>query len=113
MMIIYDKNIDTNIVEMTFGDKPIDRIYWSHHSFNSMTCNTETFTIYFPHEDTMVKFNSYESMIPYINQYLILDPTHVYPGVNGIMTNPYHDKPKTGDIISHSYTLTDVEKGIL
>ena len=51
-------------------------------------------------------------MVPYIEQFKALHPMR-NPFKNGVNPDPYYDRPKSGEIVNHSYSLTDIEKDLI
>lgn len=119
MLIVFDKNTDTNIVSIISGDdttgQPFNatQYYWSAESGNCILSDEVNFKLRVGNDDVVITFNSVEAMKPYIEQLFIVFATLAYPGTKGVIRDMYNDKPKTGAIVQHEYTFTDIEKTLL
>lgn len=110
MIIAFDKRVDSNIVSIT-GDDATDGdvFYWSSQTSGGWVINYRTGRIRIGNDGVTIDFSSGEAIKPYIEQREILMAHNIhYPSVK-INRDPYYDLPKTGSIISHQYTYTDVE----
>lgn len=113
MVILFDKNVDQSITAIRSGDVDGDKFYFHYETTHGWVIDSLNFIIRVGADDTYIQFISLDAMIPYINQYEILSVRIVNPFTDGIRTDPYYDKPKTGNIVSHTYTNTDVEKELI
>lgn len=114
MTVLLDKNTNPNITQIFFTNdsSEYDILYWDMSENNTMVVDTVNFKLGLTAVNCTVSFSSYEAMVPYIDQYnILLKPTNI--NLNGLRPDPYYDHPKTGNIISHTYTTTDVEKDLL
>lgn len=109
MVIVFDKNVDSNITSVESGDVIGDIFYWQSETAHGWLIDPTNFKIRMGADDTTINFANVASMQPYIQQFLAISTT-VNPAVDDIRDDPFYDKPKTGEIVSHTYEDTDIEK---
>lgn len=109
MVIVFNKTVDTNITEVITGDQAGTQFYWKYDGSNWMVDET-TFTISMGADATKITFSSLAAMEPYVLQYKALNAALHNPFVDGIIDDPHYDKPKSGEIVPHTYVSTDIEK---
>ena len=112
MIIIFDKNEDPNVLSVTSGDVTGEIFYWHSESGNAWTVDKTTFKIRSGADDATVNFSSAEAMEPYLEQLFALNSLH-NPVVDGVNLDGHYDHPKTGEIVSHTYIDTDIEKDLI
>lgn len=114
MTILLDKSIDPNIKDILFTNdaSTYEQYYWNLNENTSIAIDHINFKIAITASNAVISFNSYDTMIPYINQYKLLHPI-IDIITNGLYNDPYYDKVQTGNIIKHEYTNTDIEQDLL
>lgn len=112
MVIVFDKNFDSNISSIISSNIDADILFFQSETNHAWTIDTKSYNIRMGADDVTVAFNNYESMVPYIEQFKALHPMR-NPFKNGVNPDPYYDRPKSGEIVNHSYSLTDIEKDLI
>ncbi len=112
MTILFDKNQDSGITTIDCGGMDADVFKWDVEGASSHIMNTTNFKIKIGAIDTTVTFDSLAAMEPYIQSFdsynLLQDPFN-----NGVNTDPFYDKIPSGEIQSHTYVDTDIEKDLI
>jgi len=112
MLIIFDKNVDPNILSVISGDVIGEMLVWSTESGNALTVDKTNYHIRSGADDATVHFANAESMEPYLNQVFAINGRH-NPIADGVDYDGHYDRPKTGQIVSHTYIDTDVEQDLI
>ena len=112
MVIIFDKDVDSNIDSIESSGIAGNIFYWQSETANGWLIDKDNFKIRIGGDDVNINFGSLESMEIYISQFLALDQGR-NPIVDGINNDPHYDLPKTGTIQSHTYVDTDIEKDLI
>lgn len=118
MIIIFDKNVDTNIEfirssDPASGDLIEGTVYfWPSESGNSLIFDEVNGKMKCGNDDLIIQWKTPGAMKPYMDQVIQIFSKKLYPSVK-VDTNVYQDKPVSGEIVSHSYHTTDIEKGII
>lgn len=109
MVIIFDKNVDANITSVESGDVIGEIFYWQSETAHGWTIDRTNFKIRMGADDATINFANSEGMQPYIDQFIAMSSMY-NPAVDGVNTDPFYDKPKTGQIEEHTYVDTDIEQ---
>jgi hypothetical protein len=114
MIIIFDRDIDPNIVSIMASGKDCNKYIYLGKSGNGWGIDDKTgFTISIGAETVIFTFANGESMQPYIHQLLESVPTSVYPSLQ-LNHDMFYDRPQTGEIVSHTYDVDgDIEKELI
>lgn len=113
MIILFDKDIDSNITSILSNDVECTRFYWNDTTSN-WGVDLTGFHITMGADATVITFNSAEALQPYIDQFLSIDEG-ISP-INDFVPNPDYvrgDKSSNGQIVPHTYVDTDIEKDLI
>lgn len=110
MIILFDKNTDPNIAEISSGDVNGDKFYWNVRADNGWVWDITNFKFRAGGSDANVVFHNAEGFEPYFQQYMGIVAKVVNPAVK-FNEDPYYDRTKTGEIVPHTYdTTSDIEQ---
>lgn len=112
MVIVFDKNVDNNITSVQSGDIIGNVFYWQSETAHGWLIDETNAKIRMGADDTTINFTNKEAMKPYIDQFIALSSLH-NPVTSGVNNDAFYDLPKTGTIVSHTYTNTDIEKDLI
>jgi len=112
LVIIFDKNKDSGISVIDCGGLTADMFKWDIEGASSHIIDNVNFKIKIGAIDTTVTFSSAEAMLPYIESFDNYN-TLVDVFSDGVPTDPFYDKVPSGNIQSHSYIDTDIEKDLI
>lgn len=112
MVIIFDKNVDPGITSVISGDVTGDIFYWQSETAHGWLIDQTNFKIRMGADDSTINFENAAAMQPYIDQFVALSAMY-NPSVDGVNSDPFYDKPKTGKIETHTYVDTDIEKDLI
>jgi len=112
MTIVFDKNLDSNILELNVNGITGDLFKWNIAMASSYVVDSVNFKISIGAIGAVITFKSLEAMTPYIasidNYNTLFNPIS-----NGILTDPFYDKIPSGAIQSHSYVDTNIEQDLI
>ena len=112
MVIVFNKNTDSNISSIDCGEMTADVFKWNVAGAASHIMDTSNFKIKIGAIDTIVTFASLEAMMIYIDQFDVY-LTLINPKEDGISNDPYYDKVNTGSVQSHTYIDTNIEQDLI
>jgi hypothetical protein len=112
MVIVFDKNIDPGIISCVSNDVVGEKLYLQSETHHAWTVDETNFRIRMGADDSTVNFSSKDAMTPYLDQFMALT-RRTNPYSDGIRQDPYYDKPKTGEIVPHTYVHTDIERTLI
>ena len=110
MIILFDKNTDPNIAEISSGDVNGDKFYWNVRADNGWVWDSTSFKFRVGGADADITFHNAGGFEPYFQQYMEIVAKVVNPAVK-FNEDPYYDRTKTGEIVPHTYdTTSDIEQ---
>lgn len=119
MVIKFDKTQNDKIKKIvlySYANKELDEIHWDSETNGGWGIDFQNYNIILSTLNTLIEFEDADSMQPYINQYYKLKQFIVEPAVEGVNENPNYARElgllEDGEIVSHTYEDTDVEKSL-
>jgi hypothetical protein len=115
MIILLDKNIDPNISSILFTNDgaEYDQFFWNLNENTTVLVDNINFKISVVASNMSVSFSNADAMNLYLDQFKMVSKARNIFSEGSIELDPYYDKPKTGEIVSHTYTNTDIEKDLI
>lgn len=113
MVVVFDTRTTPHLTGIDYGGTSVTVFNWSMTDDSTCAFDYEGFRIIVGATGVQVKFDSAEALEPYYNQYHMYVSGAFNPVTDGYRTDPHNDHIPTGNIVSHTYENTDIEKDLI